>query len=166
MKFELKKIGYWPATKVMFIVNLIMGFIGGFFFAIFMGIMVTVMGRLGTASPYFSQDMESIGIGMMLIIYPIFFAFFGAFFYTLLGLIAIFIYNMTARLLGGLEFDFAEIVPKPQFETPTSYHQPPPEGAAEKTIIPPPPPPIEPIPPDMTPPPDIDADEEDKPQVQ
>ncbi|SYZ73318.1 hypothetical protein TRIP_C21436 [Candidatus Zixiibacteriota bacterium] len=152
MKFELKAIGYWSLIKTSFVINLIVGFIMGIFFALFIGAIFSFaanMGGLG-GSPLFQEGMPPIGL--LLILYPFLFGFGGAIFYTILFVIIAFVYNMTAKLLGGLEFDLQQVAVMQPVQPPPSYYQAPP--AYPTPPSPPPPPPVQPLPPDMTPPPD------------
>jgi hypothetical protein len=138
--------------KTSFVINLIVGFIMGIFVALFIGAIFTFaanMGGLG-GSPLFQEGMPPIGL--LLILYPFLFGFGGAIFYTILFLIVAFVYNMVAKLLGGLEFELQQVAmmqpvqpTQPYYPASPSYQPPPP---------PPPPPPVQPLPPDMTPPPD------------
>nr|MBN2277875.1 DUF3566 domain-containing protein [candidate division Zixibacteria bacterium] len=169
MRYELKKVGYWSVIKVMFILNLIVGFIGGLFFAIFMGFILAVSEQFGGAvSPYFSQDFQTLSFGAMILIYPILFSLMGAFGYTLMALIVTFLYNMLARFLGGLEFDLTHIAPKePIYQQPPTYppqqptYQQPPEQSLYSP--PPPPPPVQPLPSEMTPRPEDEKPKDDNP---
>jgi hypothetical protein len=164
MKFELKSIGYWPLIKVSFIINLIVGFILGLFFALFIGAMLSIMNEIGgmPGMPMYSDEMPPLGF--MLILYPFMFAIFGAVFYTILCLVIAFIYNMIAKVVGGLEFNLNEIrlqpvtytAPQPAYYQPPQQTPPPPAQPPSSPPTPPPPPPppppVEPLPPDITPP--------------
>jgi len=155
MKLELKSIGYWSLIKVSFIINLIVGFIIGLFFALFVGLIFSVASNLGGMKmmPFPEEGMPSVGI--LLIIYPFLFGFGGAIINTMIYLIIAFVYNTAARLIGGFEMEFTQVpvqmaavppIPPPGYYMP----QTPPQA-------PPPPPPVEPLPPDITPPPDSQA---------
>jgi len=150
MKYELKAIGYWSAIKISFVINLIIGFIVGIFYAMFMGLILSLAAQF----PLFGGMSEAYGeepsIGALIIILPIMFSFMAAVFNTIFIIIAVFIYNMTARFIGGLEFDFTEIKLQPVVAATSAA--PPQAPAARTEPIPPPPPPVEPLPPDMTPP--------------
>ena len=95
-------------------------------------------------------------IGILMFVLPIVFAIGSAVFNTILCVIVIGIYNLVARIVGGLEFDFHSMegfqqVPgtKPvASSTPTAtytprqpYQQPPPPPPPDTTPPPPPPPP-------------------------
>lgn len=158
MKFELKSIGYWSLIKVSFLINLIIGFILGLFFALFVGFMLSVIEQFGgmPGMPMYAEEMAPIGI--MLVLYPFMFAFFGAIFYTIFFLIVAFVYNMIAKVLGGIEFDLNEVQIRPvAYTAPVSPSYAQPRQAAPP---PPPPPPVEPLPPDITPPEDRKDDKE------
>jgi hypothetical protein len=147
MKLELKSIGYWSLIKVSFIINLIVGFIIGLFFALFVGLIFSVASNLGGMKmmPFPEEGMPSVGI--LLIIYPFLFGFGGAIINTMIYLIIAFVYNTAARLIGGFEMEFTQ-VPVQMAAVPPI---PPPGYYMPQT---PPPPPVEPLPPDITPPPD------------
>jgi len=148
MKFELKSIGYWSAIKVSFIVNLLLGLIYGFFLAIISGLVMSLLdsvyGSIGISIP----ELESPPIALLLILYPIMFGFGGAVFNTIFVAIAVFIYNMVGKFIGGLELEMNEVrlQAMPVAQAPAYVPAPPPP--------PPPPPPMQPLPPDMTPPDD------------
>lgn len=141
MRYELKSITVWPFFKVAFFFNLIVGFIGGACYALFMVPMMAIMSNM----PQFQAvdlPMEDFPIGMMLIILPIVFALFGAVFWTIFGLIAVLAYNLIGRVVGGLEFDLTQIQPVAPV-APTLYAQ---TAAVTPTVapVPPPAPPIAP----------------------
>jgi hypothetical protein len=171
MKYELKSIGYWALIKILFLINLIGGFIMGFLFAIFMGLIISLMDYIGPMSGIADFEQEMPPVGFMLIFYPFLFAIGGAIFYTAFGVIVAFIYNMIARLVGGLEINLNEIQLQP-----VGYPQPSPgqpiyaQASDTRSASPPPPPaytppppPIEPLPPHITPPPEENGDEQQRP---
>ena len=45
MRYELKSIGIWSFVKISFFMNLILGAVFGFFYAIFLGLFVSLMGN-------------------------------------------------------------------------------------------------------------------------
>ena len=149
MKYELKTIGYWPVIKISFVINLIIGFIIGIFYALFMGIILSLAAQFPMFSELSGPYGEEPSIGVLIIILPIMFSFMAAVFNTIFIIIAVFIYNMAAKLIGGLEFEFAEIKLQPAANARTAY-----QAQTEPIVPPPPPPPVEPLPPDITPPDD------------
>jgi len=155
MKFELRSISYWPLLKVAFVINLIFGFIMGIFFDMFIGAIFSLAAKFSGIGgmPAFQEGMPSLGI--LLIIYPFLFGFGGVVINTIVALILAFLYNIFVKAIGGLEIELNQIVlqpvaaaPSPMAQAPAYYvttsHQAPP----------PPPPPVQPLPPDITPPPD------------
>lgn len=165
MKLELKSIAYWSIIKISFVVNLILGAIIGFVVGVFMSFFMALaseMGELSGSSLPFFEDGGTGGIAMVIMMVFIY-GFLGAIFNTILCIIATFIYNMAAKLLGGIELEFAEVpVPMPPYsygsyqpgQPPAQpYYAPPPPHQPAPTP-PPPPPPVQPLPPDMKPPED------------
>jgi hypothetical protein len=156
MKLELKSIGYWSLIKVSFIISLIVGFIIGLFFALFVGFIFSVASNLGGMKmmPFPEEGMPSVGI--LLIIYPFLFGFGGAIINTIIYLIIAFVYNTAAGIIGGIELEFnqlpVQMVAVPSMPPPGYYMPPTPLQSTPSP--PPPPPPVEPLPPDITPPPD------------
>ena len=161
MRLELKSIGYWSLIKISFIVNLVIGFIIGLFYALFMGAFLSLMGNMSglTGMPMGEEEIPSIGF--LIVFMPFFFSFFGAVVNTILLLICTFVYNLSTKLVGGLEFTFSEMQPIQQ-----SYAAPPPPQASlygqPNQSPPPPPPPVEPLPPNVPPPSDNPSRDKDK----
>ncbi|UCD17130.1 MAG: DUF3566 domain-containing protein [Candidatus Zixiibacteriota bacterium] len=166
MKFELHSIGYWSLIKISFIINLIVGLCVGFFFAIFVSAIMSVASQFGGMGgmPMFEEELPSIGI--LIIMYPFLFGFGGAIFNTILFVIIALVYNIAAKLLGGIEVELKQVdfQPVPQMAAqPSAYYarppQPPPQPQqpAYPAQPPPPPPSVQPLPPDVQPP-DEDTD--------
>ncbi len=177
MKYELKSIGYWSLVKISFVVNFFMGLVIGFFMAIFMGLFLTAMSNFGSLGSMGLPEGQMPSIGASMIIYPLMFAFGGAVFNTILYAIIAFVYNMTAKGFGGVEFEVAEVKPvyyaplQPQYgqqynqqsyapQAPPPMHDPrsatppgqtPPGKTTAAPPPPPPPPPVEPYPGPATP---------------
>lgn len=149
MKLELKAIGYWSLIKISFVVNLVGGFIIGFFFALFVGFFLSLAERLGTMGGMSIPMDEIPSIGLLIILYPILFGFFGAVFNTLLYVIIAFIYNVGAKFLGGVELEFGEVAQVAP--APAPPYQPAPEPYYQRPS-PPPPPPVQPWPSETPPP--------------
>lgn len=154
MKFELNSIGYWSVIKVSFIVNLLLGFIMGLFFAIFIGLMFSLISNFAgmAGMPMFDEEMPPIGL--LLILYPFMFGFGGAVINTIAAVIAVFIYNMVGKFLGGLELELNEIRLQPVTAPSVSAYADAQAAQTYRATSPPPPPPpqVQPLPPDMTPP--------------
>ena len=153
MRFELKSISSWSYIKVMFFVNLIVGFVLGVFAGIFSGAIMSIAAGL----VFFSEDAIDIDSGFPIVIYifamGIMFSLGNAVFGTLFGAIIAGFYNLIVRLTGGLEF---VLHPLGNIQAAAPGQQ---SFAAEpvepKYVVPPPPPPQTPSlppPPSASPP--------------
>jgi len=158
VKVELKSIGLWSFVKIAFFVNLIMGFLVGLLHAPFLGMIMSLAASGYQGYDEFGGGFGDVSIGALLIILPIAFAFGGGVIYTLFELVIVVLYNLVARVTGGMEFDLSGIA-KAFVTQPV---QTPPQAAplrAQTTVPPPPPyqtPPSAP-PPEQSPPPDSPA---------
>ncbi|MDF1544792.1 MAG: DUF3566 domain-containing protein [bacterium] len=152
MKFEIKSIGIWSLIKVSFFLNLVMGFLMGVLTVVFLIPMMALVSEMGGFPGMANQDIQ-LSFGAMLIIIPVVQSFTYAVFGTILVSLFAGLYNLIARLLGGIELSVADItiqlIPDPNpaesFSSPVVAPAPPPPST-------PAPPPIEPSPP--VPPPD------------
>ena len=162
MRYELKSIRIWSFTKVSFFVNLVVGFVLGLMYAMMLPILVAGMSQFGGFYGR-SLDPSEMPIGIMLIILPIMGAMFAAVFHTLIGIVLVAVYNLVARLVGGLEMRFepTETRPVSQAARPiTAYTAPhnapltmkPRDDTVHVAAMPPPPPPVPGVSPTSTPP--------------
>jgi len=149
MRYEIKSIGIWAFVKISFFLSLVIGFVFGLFYAAFFSMILAV----GSAGPYgdigdLPFDPGAIG-PILLIILPIGFAIGSAVINTLLGVISIVVYNLIARLTGGLEFELQSVTSA----APVSGMPPvpPPQPEPQRFAPPPPPPPAAPQKPDGPP---------------
>lgn len=145
MRYELRSISVWPFTKVCFLFNLLAGFILGIFYALFAGFLMTLLSNF----PMFQMDgfeVESLPIGLLVLLMPFLFALFAAFFHTLFGIVVVVIYNLIAGLAGGLELNFGAVEkqePRPGYSRPivaqtaAPYAAPPPPPPRSHTPPPP-----------------------------
>lgn len=142
MQYEVRSIGFLSAFKILFVVNLVLGFVMGIFYAI----MLSAILSIGAGAPLAAYEFglpSDIPIAMFFIVLPFMFALGGAVIGTIIGLVAVVIYNIVARLIGGLEFDLRaseEEVAPPSYPTGRMYAQQPP--ADQRRSTPPPPPPV------------------------
>ena len=131
MKLELKRISVWSAVKISFVLNLILGFIFGIFYAfILLAIASLPMSVMGEDSPRFLTAFA----GIAAILLPFFFAFFLGVVYTIIVAIATVAYNLVAKLTGGLEFEYKQVVEMVPVTAPVAITQPPPAGDQQYTI--------------------------------
>lgn len=124
MKYELKRISVWSVIKISFLINLVLGFLVGIFYA-FMLMLITMMPM------YYMSDELGSGFpaalsGIMLIILPILMAGIMSVMNTILAAIATLVYNLSAKLVGGLEWELAQVTEK--VAAPVVQAQAPPEG--------------------------------------
>jgi len=147
MRYELKTIGIWALIKVSFFFNLIVGFIAGLLYGMLFSFFMAVMANL----PFARSDMPDMEmpVGLMIVIMPFIFAIGSAIFHTMILLVMAFIYNLIAKLTGGMEFELSPVtvapVPPPAAQPMTGYTSAPPPQTT--------PPPTAPPTPPMSPPP-------------
>ena len=144
MRYELKSISSWSYIKVMFFVNLIIGFVLGVFAGIFSGVFMSIAAGL----MFFSEDAIDVESGFPIVIYifamGIMFSLGNAVFGTLFGAIIVGFYNLIVRMTGGLEFilkpmaNAGSVIP---IDTPASQESLTAEPLKPKYVVPPPPPP-------------------------
>jgi len=138
MRWELKSIGAWPVIKVGFFFHAIMGFLFGLLAVpLFMMFAMMDMAALSPGASLFSELYQTDSMAGLMIILPFMYAILGAIFGTITTLVAVGIYNLVARLVGGLEFTLATIGEV----RPMSQAQVPQQSTASASPVPPPPPP-------------------------
>jgi hypothetical protein len=149
MRYELKSIPIWPVIKISFFFYLIIGFIIGLIYALFMGLFMAVASRFPMGDAY-GPELSELSFGILIIVLPIFGAVGMCIVYTLLTVIMAFIYNVIARLTGGLEFKLEPVTESPPIVSPAGPVPPAsavqPSGAVQPPTgsVPPPPPPQRP----------------------
>ena len=136
-KIEIKRIGLFSAIKTMFV----LGGVGGFLLGIIQWMLLLMIQRAGESLPGglsgFDQpgmsELLDAGIGALGLALPFFGGFAGAvagvFFAAILGGI----YNLAARLWGGLEVEAGEIGAT---NAPTSSIMPRPVTPGQATPLP------------------------------
>jgi len=139
MRYELKKISLWAFIKVSFFVNLIIGFIVGVIYALFFGFFLAVMKNFPYMPDQGIEPPPDAPFGIIMVILPFFFAIIGGFMYTIMGIIFVFIYNLVAKITGGIEFNMEKLVEIAPV-APTAYAQ---TATPQYETPPPPPPPVE-----------------------
>lgn len=131
MKLELKKISVWAAVKVSFVLNLMLGFIVGIFYAFLLLLLSSLpMSMMGDDTP----RMFSAFAGVAAIFLPFFFAFFLGVVYTIIVAISVIAYNLVVKLTGGLEFEFKPVVEIVPVSASAGFSQPPSGGEPQNTI--------------------------------
>ena len=131
MKLELKKISVWAAVKVSFVLNLILGFIIGIFYALMFMFLASLPMSLQAEE---SSRIFSVFAGVTAIFLPFICAFFCAVFNTALAAIMAFAYNLIVKLTGGLEFEFKQVVEIVPVSASAAFSQPPSGGEQQSTI--------------------------------
>ncbi len=134
MRYEVKSIGIWAFLKVSFFFNLVIGFLLGLLYAVLVGFLMSVMSRLPEFYDEFGLPMDRAPIGFMMVVIPIFFAVLGAIFCTIGGVIMVLIYNLIARIAGGLEVDLERVILVPSA---TQAGPPPADPSIARPYIPP-----------------------------
>jgi len=107
-KQELKRVGILSVFKICFVIGLVLGLVIGVIYAAIFGIIA----MLGMSS---GMEMENIGIagaGIFIFVIAIVGIIFLALFYGIIsgvfGALYAFIYNLTAKHIGGIEMEFTE----------------------------------------------------------
>lgn len=102
MTLEIKRLDIWSCMKVAFILFGILGLLIGIFYALIIGFIGGIMGPLAGA------DIEPL-TGLFSGALGIFMAFFMALFYAVMGslstAITVWLYNICARWVGGIQVD-------------------------------------------------------------
>jgi hypothetical protein len=157
MKYELRAISYWPLIKISFAVNLIFGFAIGIFFALFVATFFSLLANMGGLGGIPLTSEGAPPFIFLLVIYPFLFGFGGAFINTIAAIILAFIYNLISKSIGGLEFELNQASIQAVSATGGTTAQTPGyyvSASHQPTVPPPAPPKIEPLPPDVSPPPE------------
>ncbi|MBN1212669.1 MAG: DUF3566 domain-containing protein, partial [candidate division Zixibacteria bacterium] len=128
MRYELKSIGIWALIKVSFFFNLIVGFLAGLLYGMMFSFFMAVFANLPFARNEI-PDLE-MPVGAMMVILPFICAIGAAVFHTLIFIVMAFIYNIIAKLTGGMEFELNPVtvapVPPPPAQPITGYTSAPP----------------------------------------
>lgn len=133
MRYEVKSIAIWPLIKVSFFLSMIVGFLFGLLYAIFLSFIMTIASSIPILDTG-ELALEDLSVGILLIVMPIVGAIAGAVFHTLLVVVLAGIYNLIARVVGGYEIRLKRVeepVPPPPARPVTAH----------TTATPPPPPP-------------------------
>jgi hypothetical protein len=98
---EIKKVGAWSVAKVMGVTYALIGLIFGIFVAL-----AALLGVLGAATSDSGGLAEAIGFGIGggligIVVLPIFYGIMG----LIVGLISAVLYNLVARLVGGIRIE-------------------------------------------------------------
>ncbi|MBU8932978.1 MAG: hypothetical protein KOO62_03115 [candidate division Zixibacteria bacterium] len=118
MKLELRSISLWSFIKISVFVNLIIGFIGGLIYAVFLGMFMSLFANLGGLGIPELEDAD-MPIGFLLIAMPIMMSLGAALFGTIWGIVCVLTYNLVTMLTGGLEINVNDVtVAEPQVASP------------------------------------------------
>jgi len=154
MRYELKSISIWALIKVSFFFNLIVGFIAGLLYGLLFSFIMAIMAKM----PFGRSELPDLEMpmGLMIVILPFICAIGSAIFHTLILIVVAFIYNMIAKLTGGMEFELSPVtvapVPPPPAQPITGYTSAPPPPSTQLPPSPPPAQPMSPPPPGENPP--------------
>ncbi len=146
MRYELKSVGIWSVTKISFFFNLIGGLIFGLIYGVLASFMLAVADQIPGAFGS-GLDPDDLSAGMLIVVLPLMFSICGAIFGTMMSIIMAGLYNVIARMIGGLEFNFSVIeasaTSQPEYSCPAAAPLPP---VAPVAVSPPPPPMVPPPP--------------------
>lgn len=107
MRYELKTIGLWSLLKVSFFLNLVFGFVVGLVYAFMFSVMIAISGFIPLED--LGVDTSELSLGFLFVGLPIVFSIGSAVFSTLICVFGAVVYNLIARLIGGLEFDLTPV---------------------------------------------------------
>jgi len=107
MPYRLNRISLWSVARTAFVVCALTGFAFGIFYGLILAVAGQVI-RLFLGNGAFSEIGMVSGIAGVFA--SVFFAMISGVIGTLFALLAAWLYNITAHLTGGIEFD-AEIAP-------------------------------------------------------
>jgi len=141
VKYELKRVGIFSVVKISFVMGGAAGFLGGLFAGLVFAMIGSMFSSMGM--PQELGDFNGLARGMgvaMIFILPLVYGFIGAVFGAIYGFISGGIYNVAARLIGGLEWETIPVEGMPPVSQPIYTPPPPP---------PPPPDSSKPMPPSM-----------------
>lgn len=133
VKYEVRTIGLWSFVKISFFLNLALGFLIGIFVAMQLSLMSAMFSQIMAVDPSL-PDIGAVAPGAILFFVPIMMAFFMAFFNTIFGSVAVLLYNLAAKAIGGLEMTLEPVTVTPA--APQDFGR----VYAEGTGAPPPPP--------------------------
>lgn len=133
MKYSLKSVSTWSAVKITFFLSLVLGFMIGVLYALFVGPLLLLGETLGGVA-----SDEGAAVGIVMVIMPFAMAFISAMANTILVAIGVPLYNLLGRTVGGLEFEL-----EPQAVAVPPVDMRPPATDKPITAAPPPPPPVQ-----------------------
>ena len=104
MEYEIKRIPVGPAVKVMFFVFLVVGFIGGLVYGLFL---MSIISTIGSALPGQEEVFsEFTNLGLMgIIVMGIMSALFSSVFMSLATAFSVLCYNVFAGWVGGVKLE-------------------------------------------------------------
>lgn len=125
MKREIKRVNVFSVVKTLFVLGGFGGFVIGFIQWAFLSLMLQSVRQSGLGGMDLLPGLDNVfgaGIGVLGFILPLFGAIMGAVFGVIFGFILAGVYNVAARLWGGLEIELAEIA-APQPFMPAAPHR-------------------------------------------
>ncbi len=122
MQYEIKRLDLLSVLKVSFLINLVLGFLIGIFYALILTQMMAVFSS-------FMDDQALSGIAKLtgpgLIFMALFLAVFFAIFWSIMLVIAAAIYNLLSGAVGGIKVEL-QTPPAPYYQQMTSPPPAPP----------------------------------------
>ena len=115
MKLELKRIPIWPAVRISFFLNLILGFIIGLLMAVLWLPLMLLPGVLEGSGKF---GEIGLAFGFVALLLPFIYAIVMAVLNTILVAIAAFAYNLIAGWVGGFQFEYDRLDDTPVRQVP------------------------------------------------
>ncbi|MCX6641237.1 MAG: DUF3566 domain-containing protein [bacterium] len=127
MTYEIKRLDLLSVFKISFLVYLVVGFLFGLFYGLFILRMITAITPLLETDLF--KGLGDIGVGGIFMM-AIFMAFFGAGISSIFTVIGAAIYNVCTGWVGGLKIQIESFPPQHQQVAPPLNPPQPPSGGS------------------------------------